>query len=188
MIASTIVAEEPGPPRDVDAWHEALAAAAGGELVEEPAAHWSLGIYPNLGVAGGPPEWMAYQLHGYISISDHRSFSLFAGYGYEGGLGADSHMVTVGWGSVRRLPAARPQRGFYGKFLRYRRIEDVEHGIHHGLSVGSEAGVGAFGLAFEFGAARSSRNHWDFVVQVVLKVAFPMIIDLSRASSTQPGT
>jgi hypothetical protein len=187
LLGSTAVAEESGPPRDVDTWHEQLAAAAGGDLTEAVDRHWTLGIYPNAGAAAGPPEWLSYQLNVYLSLSDHRSFSLFAGYGYERGPGSESHMATLGWGGVRRLQAARPQRGFYGKFLRYRRIEDFDHGIHHGLSVGSETGAGAFGLAFEFGAARSSRNHWDFVVQVVLKVAFPMIVDLSRAPGTEPG-
>lgn len=186
FASAAAVAEEPSPPRDVDEWHEALAEAAGGELVEPLKREWSLGFYPNVAITLGPPEWLAYQLNGYLSLSNGRSFSLFAGYGYERGSGSESHMATVGWGGVRRLSAARPQRGFYGKFLRYRRLEDFTHGIHHGLSVGTEAGAGVFGLAFEFGAARSQRNHWAFVVQVGVKIGFPVVIGLSREPGTEP--
>ena len=95
-------------------------------------------------------------------------------------------MATVGWGGVRRLTAARPQRGFYGKFLRYRRLNDFDHGVHHGLSVGIEHGVGALGVSVEFGAARSRDNHWAFAVQLGLKCAFPVIMPLSRVPGTDP--
>jgi hypothetical protein len=59
----------------------------------------------------------------------------------EGGSSADATIYTLGWGGVRRLPMAKPQWGFYGKFLRYRRFEDETHGVHHGLSVGTESGA-----------------------------------------------
>lgn len=179
-------ADEIGPPRDIDAWHAALADAIGGPLCEEPERQWTLGLYPSLGVALGPPEWIALQLHGYVSVGDGRSFSLFAGYGYERGPSSESHMATLGWGGVRRLSAARPARGFYGKFIRYRRMRDFEHGIHHGLSVGAETGAGLFSLAFEVGAARSSQNHWAITAQIGAKIAVPIIIPLSRTKDTQP--
>ena len=115
-------------------------------------------------------------------------FSIFAGYGYERGWGSESHMATLGWGGVRQLTVARPQRGFYGKFLRYRRLADFEHGVHHGLSVGVEHGAGAFGLSVEFGAARSASNHWAFVVQTGVKIALPVIIPLSGSSGRVPET
>ena len=183
-----VAAEEIGPPRDVDVWHAALADAIGGELCDEPERRWTLGLYPGVGIALGPPEWVAYQFQGYLSVGDGRSFSLFAGYGYERGPESESHMATLGWGGVRNLSAARPARGFHGKFLRYRRIRDFTHGIHQGLSVGAETGAGLFALAFEFGAARSPRNHWAITAQLGLKIAVPIIIPLSRSPGTDPDT
>jgi hypothetical protein len=186
-VASPLGAEEIGPPRDVDSWHEALSAAAGGELTEPLDRGWSLGVVPNIGAAIGPPDWLAYQIHVYVSGSNGRSFSLFGGVGYERGPGSESTLVTIGWGGVRRLAGARPQRGFYGKFIRYRRLDDFVHGVHQGLSVGTETGAGLLAIAFEIGAARSQRNHWAFTAQVGLKVAFPVHIPLSRAAGTEPG-
>ena len=179
-------ADEVDPPRDVDEWHEELTAAVGSEITGPENRGWSLGIYPNGGIALGPPEWIAYQLHGYVSLTDGRSFSLFGGYGYERGPGSETHMATLGWGGVRRLSAARPQRGFYGKFIRYRRIRDFDHGIHHGLSVGAESGAGLLALAFEIGVARSPQNHWVITAQVGLKIAVPIIVGLSRSPGTEP--
>ena len=181
-----VVADEVEPPRDVDEWHEALTAAVGGEITRPENRGWSLGIYPNIGVALGPPEWIAFQIHGYISLSDGRRFTLFGGYGYERGPQSESHMATLGWGGVRRLSAARPQRGFYGKFLRYRNMRDFNHGIHHGLSVGAEMGAGLLALGFELGAARSPQNHWAITAQVGVKIAVPIIVRLSRSPGTTP--
>jgi len=180
------VADEIEPPRDVDAWHTALAEAVGGPICDQPERRWTLGLYPNVGFTLGPPDWIAAQLHGYLSVGDGRSFSLFVGYGYERGPGSESHMATLGWGGVRHLSAARPARGFYGKFLRYRRMRDFSHGIHHGLSVGAESGAGLFALAFELGAARSPENHWAITAQIGAKIAVPIIIPLSRSSGTRP--
>ncbi|MCU0302762.1 MAG: hypothetical protein MUC56_01715 [Thermoanaerobaculales bacterium] len=174
--ATAAVAEEPQPPRDVDAWHEAFSAAAGGPITEPADRGWSLGLYPAAGLAVGPPGWVAVQGQAFVSLSDGRSFSLFAGFGYERAPESESYLATLGWGGVRRLPAARPQRGFYGKFLRYRRIEDDHHGVHEGLSVGTEHAVGAYGLGFEFGVARSDRDHWAVTVQVALRIGCPLII------------
>lgn len=181
-----VKAEEVDPPRDVDRWHDAFSAAVGGEITEPVQRGWSLGICPSVGFVIGPYEWIAVQAHGYLSLSDGRRFSLFGGYGYERGPGSETHMSTLGWGGVRRLSGARPQRGFYGKFLRYRRIRDFTHGIHHGLSVGAETGGGLFALAFELGAARSSQNHWNVTAQVGLKIEVPIFIPLSRNPGTEP--
>lgn len=187
-LAAPAGADEIAPPRDVDAWHAALVDAIGGPICDRPERRWILGLYPSIGIAVGPPEWISYQIHGYLSLSDHRSFSLFAGYGYERGPGSETHMATLGWGGVRRLSGARPARGFYGKFLRYRKMRDFEHGIHHGLSVGAESGAGLFAFAFEIGAARSADNHWAITAQVGAKIALPIIIPLSRSPGTGPNT
>jgi hypothetical protein len=181
-----VAAEEVAPPRDVDQWHEAFAAAVGGAGSEPENRGWSLGICPSAGFTIGPYEWISFQAHGYLSLTDGHSFSLFGGYGYERGPGSETHMATLGWGGVRTLSAARSQRGFYGKFLRYRRIRDFNHGIHHGLSVGAESGAGLFALAFEFGAARSSRNHWVMTAQIGLKIELPFMVPLSRSPGTRP--
>jgi len=180
LVATWCSADDPGPPRDVDLWHEAFAEAVGGELVDEPIGGWTLGLYPSVGASVGPPDWVAYQLNGYVSVAKVGSFSVFAGYGYERGATSASHMVTFGWGAVRSLAAARSQRGFYGKFFRYRNLNDYKHGVHHGLSVGSEAGAGVFGLGFELGAARSESNHWSFTGQVFVKLAMPVLLKISK--------
>jgi len=186
VVGLPVAAEDAAPPRDVDAWHEDFSAAAGGEITDGLDRGWSLGICPSAGIVLGPHEWIAFQAHGYLSVSNGRSFSLFGGYGYERGPGSETHMATVGWGGVRRLSGARPQRGFYGKFLRYRNIRDFNHGIHHGLSVGTETGAGLFALAFEFGAARSAHNHWALTAQVGFKIEVPIFIPLSRTPGTTP--
>jgi len=178
--------QETLPPRDVDSWHKALGDAVGTEILDPEQSAWSLGLYPNLGLALGPPDWVAYQIGGYVSLTRQGRFSIFTGYTYERGPGEETHMATLGWGGVRRLSGARPQRGFYGKFLRYRRMEDFDHGVHHGLSVGTETNAGLLGFSMEVGAARSPQNHWALVVQVGLKVGIPVFIPLSRDSATQP--
>ena len=174
------------PPRDVDAWHRALEAAVGVELTDEPADGWTLGLYPTAGVAVGPSNWASYQLHGALSLSRGGRLSVFAGYGYERGPTSRSHMVTVGWGGVQRLQAGRSQRGFYGKFLRYRRMEVFDHGLHHGISVGHESAAGILALSVELGAARSAANHWSAIGQISLKLAFPVAVSLSRQPETRP--
>lgn len=186
ILCPVASAENEEAPRDVDAWHDAFSAAIGGEITEPLQRGWSLGIYPTAGIALGPYEWIALQAHGYLSVSNGHSFSLFGGYGYERGPDSETHMATLGWGGVRRLSGARPQRGFYGKFLRYRNVRDFTHGTHHGLSVGAETGAGLFALAFEFGAARSSQNHWAVTAQIGLKIAVPIFIPLSRDPGTAP--
>ena len=187
MAAACLAAgQEVQPPRDVDSWHEVLADGVGADILEPEQIGWSLGLYPNLGLALGPPDWIAYQFGGYVSLTRRGEFSVFTGYTYERGPSEESHMATLGWGGVRRLSGARSQRGFYGKFLRYRHLEDFEHGVHHGLSVGTETSAGVLGFSMELGAARSPQNHWALVVQVGLKVGIPILIPLTRDSTTEP--
>lgn len=161
-------------PIDLDAWHAANADPA----PDEPREGFSLGLYPGVSGVLGAPNLLSYQYGAYLSLSDGRSFSLFLGYGEERGTPADCEMYTIGWGGVRRLPSAAPQRGFHGKFLRYRRWDHRDHGVHHGVSAGTEMGVGMLSLTFELGAARSERNHWMATAQVALKVALPVLIPL----------
>jgi hypothetical protein len=172
--ASLTLADEPSSLLDLDAWHRELGDAGGAEPPEgEGSRRFVLGINPNCSAVVGFPNLVAYQANLYLSLSDSSSFSVFVGYGVEGGSSADATIYTLGWGGVRRLPMAKPQWGFYGKFLRYRRVEDETHGVHHGLSVGTESGAGALGLRFEIGAARSERNHWLAVAQIAFTLELP---------------
>jgi len=172
--ASLTLAGEQSPLLDLDAWHRALGEAGGAEPPEgEGGRRFVLGINPNCSAVVGLPNLVAYQANLYLSLSDSSRFSVFVGYGVEGGSSADATIYTVGWGGVRRLPMAKPQWGFYGKFLRYRRIEDETHGVHHGLSVGTDSGAGALGLRFEIGAARSERDHWLAVAQIAVTLELP---------------
>jgi hypothetical protein len=63
--------------------------------------------------------------------------------------------------------------GLLAGFLRYRRFEDDRHGVHDGLSVGTESGAGALGLRFEVGAARSDDDHWLAVAQIAFTLELP---------------
>ena len=166
-------------PIDIDAWHAELAEAAGPEPTTEAQPH-AFGLYPALGAALGPPNWYSAQGQVFVSYTNGRSFSIFGGYGREWGPQADAEIITLGWGGVRRLPVASKQLGFHGKFLRYRRWDDQDHGIHHGISIGTMHGLGALDLSFEMGAARSQRNHWLITLEVSLKFAVPVYIPLSH--------
>ena len=161
-------------PKGLDDWRE--------ENLElgpaEPHPGFSLGLYPGVSGVIGAPNLVSYQYAAYLSLSDGKSFSLFVGYGEEPGSTADCELFTVGWGGVRRLPSAAPQRGFHGRFLRYRRWDHGDHGVHHGVSAGTEMGVGLLSLTFEVGAARSARNHWMATAQVAVKLALPVWIPL----------
>lgn len=161
-------------PVDLDAWH----ARNSDPNPDETRAGFSLGLYPGVSGVLGAPDLLSYQYGAYLSLSDGRSFSLFLGYGEERGSPADCEIYTLGWGGVRRLPSAAPQRGFHGKFVRYRRWDHRDHGVHHGVSAGTEMGVGLLSLTFELGAARSDRNHWMATAQVAVKVALPVLIPL----------
>ncbi len=175
---------------DLDRWHDELRAAIGEDPQVDEDRRPSLGIYPSLGVAAGPPNWVAAQANAYLSFSDGRRFSLYAGYGEEWGPQADSQIITLGWGGVRRIPAASKQLGFHGKYLRYRRWNEEDHGVHHGLSFGTESGVGWGGLSFEVGAARSEQNHWLITLEIALKFATPVHIPLKKmpTSPAEPNS
>lgn len=181
VVLASAAAAGAGDEIDIDRWHLELAEALGSEPGESEDARPSLGLFPNLGVAGGLPNWLSIQGHAYVSVSDGRSFSLYGGYGVERGATADARVITLGWGGVRSLVGAARQRGFHGKYLRYRRWDDDEHGIHHGLSFGTESGLGALSASVELGAARSSSNHWLVTVQFCLKLAAPIRIPLGKA-------
>jgi hypothetical protein len=183
LACSTIVQADDGI--DIDLWHAELAKAVGPEPTEE-IQPWSLGLYPEIGVGVGPPNWYSGQGNIFVSLSDGKTFSIFGGYGREWGPHADSQIITLGWGGVRRLPVASQQLGFHGKFLRYRRWDQENHGIHHGLSIGTMHGVGICALSFEMGAARSEQNHWLIVLEVSLKFAMPARIPLRKDRSETP--
>jgi len=177
VLPMTVVADE---PINLDLWHEELFDALGEEPEQKADRRPALGIYPTLGGSIGPPNWVSAQGHAYLSFTDGKHFSIYAGYGVEWGPKADASIITVGWGGVHPIPVATKQIGFHGKFLRYRRWDDEDHGIHHGLSFGAESGISFGALAFEFGAARSERNHWMIVAQIALKFAVPIRIPLTR--------
>ena len=174
MVAAPLAATE--EEIDLDQWHANRQTSTG----EEPplAPRLALGLYPALGGVFGIPNVAALAADGYLSLTSRGRFSVFAGYGIERGYFADAEVYTLGWGGVRRLPSARTLRGFYGNFIRYRRWDHRDHGIHHGLSVGTESGAGRFGLGFELGAARSERNHWMITARVTIKVGIPILIPL----------
>jgi len=186
VVAVLPLTAQAGDTIDLDLWHEDLISALGEAPEEKADRRPALGIYPTLGGSIGPPNWVSAQGHAYLSFTDGKSFSIYAGYGVEWGPGADASIITVGWGGVRSIPVASKQTGFHGKFLRYRRWDDEDHGIHHGLSFGTESGVGFGALAFEIGAARSDRNHWMVVAQIALKFAAPIRIPLTKRPVENP--
>jgi hypothetical protein len=164
--------------------------AAGGAGAEEPETfpiddrpaprRYSLGLYPGMSGVLGFPNLTSYQGSVYLSLSDLDRYSFYIGYGKEFGSPARSEIYTVGLGGVRRLDSGAPQRGFHGKFLRYRRWDHTDHGIHHGLSFGTETGVGFLSITWELGAARSDREHWMATAQVALKVAVPVLVSFGN--------
>lgn len=169
-------------PIDIDLWHVELAEAMGPEPPAETRPP-AFGLYPTIGVAVGPPNWYSAQGDVFVSYTNGRTFSIFGGYGKEWGPQADAQIITLGWGGVRELPVASKQLGFHGKYLRYRRWDDEDHGIHHGLSVGTIHGLGNIDLSFEMGAARSERNHWLITLEVSMKFALPVYVRLSHPPS-----
>jgi len=187
VLTTVSVTAWAGDEIDIDRWHQELADALG-EEPEEASRGPSLGLYPNVGGGVGPPNWVSLQANAYISFTDGEKFSIYGGYGIERGPQADAQIITLGWGGVRRIPVASKQLGFHGKFLRYRRWDDEDHGIHHGLSFGTEQGVGIGALSFEIGAARSERNHWLVTLQAALKFALPVYIPLTKKTTPPPET
>jgi hypothetical protein len=183
LLATTLlrcigpVAADDGAPIDVDAWHVQLG-TADAPAVDDSERQLVLGIYPGLSAVLGLPDVVSVQGNVFVSLVDVSRFTVFLGYGIERGAPADADIVTLGWGGVRSLPTVERQWGFYGKFLRYRRWDDRNHGIHHGLSVGTESGAGYLGLTVELGVARSDRDHWMATAQIAVKVALPIGIPL----------
>jgi hypothetical protein len=190
MLIMVTVAAQADDGIDLDRWHDELRAAIGDDPQVDENRRPSFGIYPSLGVAAGPPNWVSAQANAYLSFSDGRRFSIYAGYGEEWGPLADSQIITLGWGGVRPIPAASKQLGFHGKYLRYRRWNEEDHGVHHGLSFGTESGVGWGGLSFEVGAARSEQNHWLISLAIALKFAAPVHIPLKKmpTSPAEPNS
>ena len=173
-LAAGVGAVAGEPPLGLDQWHEGL------DLGADDTEHRRLGLgfYPAVAGVLGAPNAVSWEASVYLSFMDSRSFSLYVGYGEERGSGSDAEIYTLGLGGVRPLQAAAPQRGFHGKFVRYRRWSHDEHGLHHGLSVGTENGVGHLGIVLEVGAARSDRNHWLVTAQVAIKIALPVWVPL----------
>ena len=168
---------EEDQPFDIDQWHSTLY----GDGVDVQGDRGLLiGLYPGVSGVLGFPNFVAGQANLFVSARAGSSFSLYLGYGREWGSQADSQIFTFGWGGVCDLPMVNRQRGFYGKFLRYRRWDDNPHGVHHGLSVGVESGAEYLSVTFEFGAARSDQEHWLLVAQVALKIALPIGIPVGR--------
>jgi len=152
---------------DLRAWHEGHPVSR----VDEDSDHrFRLGLYPRIGAALGVPNGVAGLFQCSLSINRPRRYSLYLGAGYEYGPAVKGPNITIGWGGVRAAPARVPQRGFSGAFLRYRRWDSDSHGEHHGLSVGVESGIGAFGATLEIGAARSSANHWIPVARLMVTI------------------
>lgn len=184
LVVATLAAASvswAGDEIDLDAWHARRAEELGEEVQPQDGQRaFELGLYPSAGVALGPPNWAALQANAYVSFSNGRKFSMFGGYGWEWGPRADAQVLTVGWGSVDSLYVASKANGFHGKFLRYRRWDEQENGVYHGISAGTESGAGYFALAFEIGAARSTNDNWIFVVQISFKTALPIRIPLTR--------
>lgn len=169
---------------DLDLWHQELNQILGEDIEEQPQPP-SFGIYPTLGAALGPPNWASLQGSVYLSYSCSK-FSIYGGYGVERGAKADARMITLGWGGVTAIPVASKQKGFRGKFLRYRRWDDEDHGVHHGLSFGTDHGIGFGGLSLEIGAARSQQNHWIVTLEIALKLAAPIRIPLGKRDVDPP--
>jgi len=172
--------DEPSLP-DVETWHKMRDYFGRTETLDVPAV-WALGLYPGFSLDLGLPDGGALAADIYLSLTDGNRFSAFLGYGETRGLSSDSRTITAGWGGVRPLRVAGRQLGFHGSFVRYHRLDDDDHGEHHGLSIGTEFGAGHLALAFEGGAARSSRNHWVVIARVGLKIALPLYFPLSSPS------
>ena len=100
---ATVLADD---PIDLDTWHEHLNDDIREAPEEEINRRPALGIFPTLGASVGPPNWYSAQGHAYLSFTDGRSFSIYAGYGLEWGPKADASVITVGWGGVRPIPVA----------------------------------------------------------------------------------
>ena len=168
------------------AWAQDSAVEGVDPVPNDSPRRFALGLYPGLTGVLGFPNLISYQASVYLSFSDLDRYSLYVGYGKEWGSPADGEIYTLGWGGVRRLDSGAPQRGFHGKFLRYRRWDHRDHGLHHGFSFGTETGIGFLSLTWELGAARSDRNHWIATAQVGLKIVLPVHIPFGARAPAVP--
>lgn len=159
-------------PSEVDRWHE-LRPFLRPDDVGDPSWRWRVGVYPHLNLAMGLPEGVEVAPALDLSLARSGGWSVFVGYGRAYGPEVEAELWTVGWGGVHPLEGSRPQHGFHGTYLRYRRWDERDHGVHHGLSVGTASAVGPIGLGLELGAARSERNHWLPVAQVQVTLGMP---------------
>lgn len=136
-----------------------------------------IGLCPGIGLRAGNPGTVFGVADIYISVSRHRSFSLFAGAGVEGSNRVRSAVFTLGWGGVRRIHVARRQTGFFGAFLRYRDfVGQTGTTRRDAVSVGTEVGAGHMGLTFELGASRRENGDWNALVYVGLKVIWAVAL------------
>jgi hypothetical protein len=137
---------------------------------DQPDRRLRIGLYPRIGAIVGIPNGMAGTAQVSLSFRRPDSFSFYLGAGYEYGPAVEGGNLTLGWGGVRKAPAAVRQHGFSGAFVRYRNWQSDDHGRHNGVSVGVESGLGAFGLSMEAGLTRSDRNHWIPVARLSISV------------------
>ena len=172
-----------GDEIDLDHWHAELLEAIGEEPADIRTGQWSIGIYPTLGGVLGPPNWIAYEGAFSLSLSNGQRLNMLLGCGFEGGPNGEAYSVTFGWGGVRPIPSAAPQLGFHSKYLRYKRWDHRDQGVHHGLSVGTEHGIGHYAVSLELGAALSERDHWLIIAEFSLKLALPVRIPLTENRS-----
>jgi len=93
LFALLPLAAQAGDVIDLDLWHEELIDALGEEPVQTGDRRPAFGIYPTLGGALGPPSWASAQGHAFLSFTDGKTFSIYAGYGVEWGPSADATKV-----------------------------------------------------------------------------------------------
>ncbi len=168
--AGTESTEERQPQTAVDRWHR-LRHYYSMDPDQGDEGGVRFGICPGIGLRAGNPGTVFGVADIYISVSRHRSFSLFAGAGVEGTTWVRSAVFTLGWGGVRRIHVARHQTGFFGAFLRYRDfVGKSDTTRRDAVSVGTEVGAGHMDFTFELGASRRQNGDWNPLVYVGFKV------------------
>ena len=80
VVAVVPLTAQAGDLIDLDLWHEDLIEALGEEPGETTEQRPAFGIYPTLGGSIGPPTWISAQGHAYLSFTEGKSFSIYAGY------------------------------------------------------------------------------------------------------------
>lgn len=172
LLAATPRVAAEDPPLDVDRWHRMRPFLRPSE-VGDPGWRWAFGVFPHASFAIGLPDGLAAAPAVNLSLARSGRWSVFAGYGLEVAPQADGELWTVGWGGVHGMEGSLPQQGFHGTYLRYRRWDTRDHGVHRGLSAGAASSVGPIGIGLEVGAARSERNHWLPVAQIQIILGLP---------------